>query len=64
MLKIRILLYTSLALVSVWLLAGCTTSVDTSYTTRWFYKGDDDPYKSRGSGRTTSSGFTTFKEGK
>ena len=62
MLKIRILLYTTFALSCVWLLSGCETSINTDYQTRFFYKGKDDPYMSRGSGITNSTGFVTFNK--
>jgi len=44
----------------VFAVSGCETTIGTKYSTRWFYKGDDDPYKSRASGPTSTHGFTAF----
>lgn len=62
MLYVRMILISSLLIGFVIALTGCETTVDHSYTTRWYYKGDDDPYKSRASGRTTGSGYTSYRE--
>lgn len=62
MVKVRIILYVTLGLmvVGTCLLMGCETSVDSKYTTRWFYTDPHDPYRSRASGPTSQHGFTSF----
>jgi ABC-type spermidine/putrescine transport system permease subunit II len=62
MFRIRIILYIPLLVATLFTLFGCETNVGTNYTTRWFYKSPEDPYKSRASGATSSHGFTSFKE--
>lgn len=62
MLYARIFLISTLLIGFAVALSGCESSYDINHTTRFFYKGDEDPYKSRGSGRTTGSGYTTFRE--
>jgi len=61
MLRVRIFLYSVLALTLILTLcSGCETSVNSNYTTRWFYTAPHDPYKSRASGPTSERGFTSF----
>ena len=62
MLYVRMFLIGSLLTGFIIALSGCETHVDTSYNTRWFYEGDDDPYKSRGSGLVTGSGYASYRE--
>lgn len=62
MIKVRLILYATLLVATLFTLLGCETTIGTNYSTRWFYKAPDDPYKSRASGKTSQHGFTSFKE--
>ena len=62
MLYVRMFLIGSLLTGFIIALSGCESSYDINHTTRFFFKGDDDPYKSRASGRMTGSGYTGYRE--